>query len=73
MPDTVRVTFQFALGQQVRWFKHTTLPWTIRTRHYHEGTVSRYVTYGLVLSTSRPEDRAVTAYEPDLLPVEDTP
>jgi hypothetical protein len=73
MADTVRVTFQYALGQHVRWVGHTALSWIIATRQYHEGTVSRVVTYGLVLSTARPEERAVTAPELDLEPWEEPP
>ncbi len=70
MPDTVRVMFLYAIGQQVR---HADSPrvYLIVERAYTEREVlGPYITYrlaraGVVLDT---------AYEPDLLPVEeDTP
>jgi hypothetical protein len=68
MPETVHVTFLFALGQQVRWAERPAHVWRVIERHSREGTVSRYIRYRL-MAVGNTED--AMAYEPDLLPEED--
>lgn len=72
MADTVRVTFLFAIGQRVHWVGGTHGAWLIVSRHYREGTVSRHVEYGMVAVYKSQPLETVTAYEPDLEPLEDT-
>ena len=69
MSDTVPVTFQFALGQTVRWAEHPTA-WTIVARHYHEGSGTRCIDYGLALTTALRWGQAVTVVEANLAPWE---
>lgn len=45
MSQTVRVVFALRLGQHVTYDGAT---WEVAARRYQEGTVSRFVQYGLV-------------------------
>lgn len=75
MSDTIRVTFQFALGQQVRWADDPAgRVWHIVERHFREGRASCSVEYALLLHPESPHGMRVgTAYEPDLAAWEDIP
>jgi hypothetical protein len=69
MSDTVRVTFLYAMHQQVRYADDDTV-YTIMSRTYTErASMGPIITYRL----ARAGVLYDTAYEPDLLPVEDTP
>lgn len=75
MSETVRVTFQFAVGQRVRWVgdgpddRHYVVVW----RRYTQGLL-RFIDYGLG-DGAVPEAPGVllTAYETALESVEETP
>lgn len=67
MPQTVRITFLYAIGSQVR-YADDPRPYTILTRTYTErGILGPVVTYRL----ERHGTTLDTAYEPDLTPWEE--
>ena len=75
MPETVRVTFQFAVGQRVRWAGEgpDDRPYVVVWRRYTEGLL-RFLDYGLGDGTVPAAPGILTvAYEPDLEAVEETP
>jgi hypothetical protein len=47
MPETVRVTFLYALGHEVCWAARPEARWRVIERFYREGEGSRYVRYRL--------------------------
>lgn len=69
MADTVPVTFQYALGQRVRWTE-SVRPWRVIERFYREGYASPIIRYRLQSANETVQEMA---YEPDLMPWEDTP
>jgi hypothetical protein len=68
MSDTVHVTFQYAVGHQVRWAEEPAGPWRITERYYREGALRGYVGYRLLAATETDETQA---FEEDLAPWED--
>jgi len=68
MPDTIPVTFLFALGSRVRWAGDPAGRWRVIARSYEESLVSRYVRYQ-VRRLSDTED--AMAFEGDLEALED--
>ena len=70
MPETVRLTFQFALGQQVQWAQETHLRWRVLERWYLEGEASQARRYLII--TARDTWTAL-AEESDLSPLKETP
>ena len=70
MPETVHVTFQFALGQRVCWTKETRERWRVLERWYMEG--QDHQTRRYLISTARDIWTAL-AEESDLSPLKETP
>ena len=70
MSDTVRVTFQFALGQWVSWTKETRERWRVLERWYLEGQASQPRRY-LIINAR--DTWTALAEESDLSPREETP
>lgn len=68
--ETVPVTFQFALGDLVRWAAQPRHTWRVIERYYRQGEGSGSTRYRLHSATATQD---AMAYEPDLVPVEDTP
>ena len=67
MSETVHVTFQYAIGQQVRWTE-SVRRWRVIERFYREGYASPVVRYRI---QSANDTEQTMAYEPDLTPWED--
>ena len=63
MSETVQVTFQYAIGQWVRWAEQPGVRWRVIERVYREGYASPFVRYRLHAAG---DTQDAMAYEPDL-------
>ena len=73
--ESLRMTFRYALGDRVRALNDPRC-WVVEERSYHQGSVSCWVQYLLVLACA--DDAGGThdaglEYEANLQPWEDTP
>jgi hypothetical protein len=69
MPETIAVTFQYALGQRVAWAGDAAAgPWRVLARLYEERADRRWVRYQ-VRRLNETED--AISFEEDLWPLED--
>jgi hypothetical protein len=68
MPERLRLTFRYALGERVRYDGAV---WTVAAQCWQRGTVSTFVSY--LLTAEGQAGRTTYVYEPDVQPTDEKP